>query len=132
MESATVVHELASIEPLERASVRAVVSLASAGVDTAKKNAKELHGMTELPQEQRNEAKRAVDKLDEAHSSIKSIERQVGMVEHLFRKHEAENVRKDAMRLHTELGEARSAIDSIASAHQIALGTPERSAARSK
>lgn len=128
-----VLTEMASIEPLERSSVREVVALADQGVQTAHKSAKELHKMKALGQQERAEAKRATDKLDEAQATIRRMKQQVGTMARVFDKTEADNVRTGAMRLRSELGDAQKSIQQIAEAHQVELQMEpsERSAARS-
>jgi uncharacterized protein HemX len=130
--AANVLHQIATTEPLQRGDLRKVADLAEDAVDAARRNTKHIHAMKELPEAEKTEAKRAMDKLDEAHATVRKIKHQVGIIQGEFRKEPADNVMKDAMELHAQLGEAKQAIEKVAEAHGVStdLGFSERAAAR--
>lgn len=117
--SAAALHELATTEPFERKDARKTAELAEQAVKIAHERADDLRGIKGLSAEARSQAETATKRLKEARSSVERIQRQVGVLEEPFRRNEAENVRNESMKLHTELAAAEKAIQSVADSYHI-------------
>ena len=117
--SAAVLHELSTTEPFERADARKTAELAEQAVRIAHERAQELHDMKGLTAEARAQADSATKQLKEARASVERIQRQVGVVEGVFRRDEADNVRNESMRLNAQLADAERAIGRIADAYHV-------------
>lgn len=117
--SAATLHELATSEPFARRDARKTAELAEQTVKIAREHAEALHKLTGLSPDARAQAEAAVTALRQARSSVDRIQRQVGGQGAAFGRNEAENVRGESARLHTELSQAQSAIEQIARAYHI-------------
>jgi hypothetical protein len=125
--AAAVLVELSNTEPFERTDARKTAELAEQAVNIAHERAEDLSEMKGLSAEAHAEAERAMHRLKEARSTVERIQRQVGLLEGPFRRHEAASVRSEARQLLTELTEAQAAIQRVASLYGIStrLELPE-------
>jgi hypothetical protein len=114
-------HELATAERFQRRDARKTAELAEHGVRIAHERAQELQRLRGLSDEERRAAQDAARQLQEARSTLRRVNRQVGTIEGMLRRQEAENVRSEAQRLQSELRAARTSIEKVASAYDVPM-----------
>lgn len=117
--ASSVLHELATEQKFERKNARRTAKIASEAIEQAHDQAEELAKMKGLSDEAQRNATLAKSNLKEAKSTIKSIERKVGMTAGMFDREESEEVKQGALELLTQVADARVAIDNIAQSYQV-------------
>lgn len=131
--SVAALRELAMMQSLDRRDARRTAELANRGIEMAQERIEALGDMRQLSPEARNDVNTAERQLREARASIEQIHRDVGVVEGIVQRDEAQNVRARSEELHTQLAGAQRTIEHLAGQYRISTnleGSPRGASAR--
>lgn len=108
-------------EPFSRKDIRQAAELAEESVRIAHERAEEIADMDHLPPDVHQPARDTSRRLREARRAVERIQNQVGAVQGVFRRHEAERIRTELTTLRAELRAARTAVEPLAEAYGLPM-----------
>jgi hypothetical protein len=116
--AAAVLFELSDNQRLVQKDAQRAVDLAQQGISMALDRAKALDTMDGLSTDAKSEADRAAEKLRDARTTLRQLDKQIGNKR--LSQDKAQQVREHAKELHDDLIEAENAIRQVAKAYDVA------------
>lgn len=119
--STVALQSLSTNEPFNRKDARKAAEIADKSLTVAYDTAEELSKMKGLTLDAKAQAQNAVMKLKAARGTLSQIRDQVGVIEGLFERVDAEKVHNLSTTLITQIHEAQKATQSVADVYQISV-----------
>lgn len=119
--SAAALESLSTTEPFNRKDARKAADIADKSLTVAHDSAEELSKMKELSPEARTRAQNTVTKLKAARETLDQIKDQVGVLEGLFERNDADKVHRLSSTLTVQIQDAQKATQGVADMYEISV-----------